>query len=126
MSIEIYEVSMRDGLQNEKGFIPTVAKLGMIDNLISRGFKSIEVTSFVHPKWIPQLADAEELIDSLEDIDDVRYWALVPNARGYSRAISSGIKNISTVIRSTLICTSSSVDFSTLYLATMLFNESLT
>ena len=92
MSIEIYEVSMRDGLQNEKGFIPTVAKLGMIDNLISRGFKSIEVTSFVHPKWIPQLADAEELIDSLEDIDDVRYWALVPNARGYSRAISSFLK----------------------------------
>tara|TARA_A100001011_G_scaffold260725_1_gene269224 strand:- start:1076 stop:1882 length:807 start_codon:yes stop_codon:yes gene_type:complete len=98
MSIKIYEVSMRDGLQNEKGFVPTIAKLGMIDNLISRGFKNIEVTSFVHPKWIPQLADAEELIDCLEDMDGVHYWALVPNARGYSRAISSNIKNISTVI----------------------------
>ena len=98
MSIEIYEVSMRDGLQNEEGFVPTVAKLGMIDNLLERGFKNIEVTSFVHPKWIPQLADAEDLIKSLTYVDGVNYWALVPNTRGYSRAIDSGIKNISTVI----------------------------
>ena len=98
MTVKIYEVSMRDGLQNEKGFVPTSAKLGMIDNLLARGFKDIEVTSFVHPKWIPQLADAEDLIHLLSDVENVNYWALVPNSRGYARAIDSGIKNISTVI----------------------------
>jgi hydroxymethylglutaryl-CoA lyase len=97
MNVKIYEVSMRDGLQNEKNFVPTMSKLGMIDNLITRGIKDIEVTSFVHPKWVPQLSDAEDLIDLLPE-EDVDYWALVPNERGYSRALKSGVKNISMVI----------------------------
>ena len=85
--LTIYEVSPRDGLQNESTVISTRAKVELIHRLVASGMKDIEVTSFVRPSWIPQLADAAEVVASLPAQDDVRYWGLIPNRRGLDRAI---------------------------------------
>jgi hydroxymethylglutaryl-CoA lyase len=88
--VRIYEVGPRDGLQNEAEPIPTAAKLRFIELLADAGLREIEVTSFVSPKAIPQLADADELMARLERRPGVRYPALVPNARGLERAEAAG------------------------------------
>ncbi|MGI8999667.1 MAG: hydroxymethylglutaryl-CoA lyase [Candidatus Limnocylindria bacterium] len=88
--IRIYEVGPRDGLQNEKAPIPTVAKLRFIELLADAGLREIEATSFVSPRAIPQLADADELMARLDRRPGVRYPVLVPNARGLERADASG------------------------------------
>ena len=93
-SVEIYEVSPRDGLQNESAIVPLEGKIELIQSLVDAGVKRIEVTSFVSPKWIPQLADADALIAALPKRDDVIYSALCPNERGLERAIASGISEI--------------------------------
>ena len=93
-SIRIVEVGPRDGLQNESTVVPTVKKAEFIRLLVAAGLKDIEVASFVHPKWIPQLADAQELISQLEPHEGVRYSALVPNMKGLERAMASGIRRI--------------------------------
>ena len=77
----IYEVGPRDGLQNEPETIPTEAKHELVLRLATAGLRRIEVASFVSPKWIPQLADAEELAGALPVLPDVVYSALVPNER---------------------------------------------
>jgi len=77
--LTIYEVSPRDGLQNESTIVSTQDKLGLITRLVDAGIQDIEVTSFVKPSWIPQLADAAELVERLPQVDGVRYWGLVPN-----------------------------------------------
>ena len=97
-SINLYEVSMRDGLQSVENIINTDDKLFILKNLIDSGFKDIEVTSFSNPKKIPQFYDAEELCLKMPNVDGVRLWALAPNEIGYKRAMSVGVKNISTVI----------------------------
>ncbi|HSI99156.1 MAG TPA: hydroxymethylglutaryl-CoA lyase [Patescibacteria group bacterium] len=84
--VRIYEVGPRDGLQNEAAPIPTEAKLRFIDLLADAGLREIEATSFVSPKAIPQLADADELMARLDRRRGVRYPVLVPNARGMQRA----------------------------------------
>ena len=84
--VRIYEVGPRDGLQNESTPIPTDAKLRFIDLLADAGLREIEATSFVSPKAIPQLADADELMARLDRRPGVRYPVLVPNARGMDRA----------------------------------------
>lgn len=89
-SIEIVEVSPRDGLQNEKLAIPTAEKLALIARAIDAGAKRIEVTSFVNPKAVPQMADADEVCAGLPERDDVTYIGLVMNMRGAERAIASG------------------------------------
>jgi hydroxymethylglutaryl-CoA lyase len=86
----IYEVGPRDGLQNEPETVPTDAKLELVRQLAAAGLRRIEVTSFVSPKWIPQLADGEALAAALPELPGVRYSALVPNEQGYARFRSAG------------------------------------
>ena len=90
----IYEVSLRDGLQNEAALIPVEGKRRLIEALVASGLTRIEVTSFVSPKWVPQLADAEELARSVKPPPGVTYSALVPNARGLERAVEAGMREI--------------------------------
>jgi hydroxymethylglutaryl-CoA lyase len=93
-SASIYEVSPRDGLQNEAALIPIEGKRRLIDALIAAGLRRIEMTSFVSPKWVPQLADAEELARTLRPPEGVTLSALCPNAKGLERALSAGLKEI--------------------------------
>jgi len=92
--VSIYEVSLRDGLQNEKGVIPTPQKRLLLAALIEAGLERIELTSFVSPKWVPQLADAGELASEVEVPEGVQLSALVPNAKGLERALASGLPEI--------------------------------
>lgn len=93
-SVRIVEVGPRDGLQNEAKTIPTGKKAEFIRLLAASGLREIEVASFVHPKWVPQLADAQELIKQLQPLPGIRCSALVPNMKGLERAIESGIRRI--------------------------------
>lgn len=99
-AVRIYEVGPRDGLQNEADIVSTAHKLGLIERLLESGLRDIEVTSFVRPSWIPQLADAAELVSALPQLrqrwPDARFWALVPNRRGLERAIDGGVQHICT------------------------------
>jgi hydroxymethylglutaryl-CoA lyase len=97
-SVNIYEVSPRDGLQNEPTILSTDEKVALIEGLVSAGVKDIEVTSFVRPSWIPQLADAAELVARLPAVEDVRYWGLIPNRRGLERAIDCGLTHVATFL----------------------------
>lgn len=92
--VKIVEVGPRDGLQNEPGQIPTDLKLAFIAKLAESGLREIEATSFVHPKAIPQLADAVEVAGRLPPAPGVSYSALVPNQKGLDRALESGIRRI--------------------------------
>ncbi|MEV0746929.1 hydroxymethylglutaryl-CoA lyase [Streptomyces sp. NBC_00184] len=95
--VRIHEVGARDGLQNEKAVVPTEVKAEFIRRLAVAGLGTIEATSFVHPKWVPQLADAEQLFPMLGDIGDVGDVALpvlVPNERGLDRALALGARRI--------------------------------
>lgn len=87
--IEIVEVGARDGLQNEPQVFPTADKLELINKFIDAGLKRIEVASFVHPKLVPQMADAEAIIDGLPKNDDLTFIGLVLNKRGYFRAVEA-------------------------------------
>ncbi len=90
----IYEVGPRDGLQNEARQVPTADKLRFIDALVGAGIRDIEITSFVSPKWIPQLADASEVARGVNRPVGVRMSALVPNRRGLDTALAAGMKEI--------------------------------
>ena len=83
--VTIYEVGPRDGLQNEPENVPTPAKLELVTRLATAGLSRIEITSFVSPKWIPQLADGEALAATVPRLPGVVYSALVPNEEGYAR-----------------------------------------
>ncbi len=96
--VRIFEVSLRDGLQNESVFVPTEDKLAHLHRLIDAGVKDIEVTSFVRASRIPALADAEDLVARLPRVDDVRFWALVPNPIGMDRALAAGITHVCTFL----------------------------
>jgi hydroxymethylglutaryl-CoA lyase len=96
--LTIYEVSPRDGLQNEAAILPVDAKVELIERLVDSGMKDIEVTSFVRPSWIPQLADAAEVVARLPRVEGVRYWGLVPNRRGLDRAIDCGLTHVATFL----------------------------
>jgi len=88
--IEMVEVAPRDGLQNEKTLIATADKIALIERAIAAGARRIEVTSFVNPKAVPQMADAEAVCESLPERDDVTFIGLVMNARGATRALATG------------------------------------
>jgi hydroxymethylglutaryl-CoA lyase len=94
MRVTIYEVGPRDGLQNEDVVVPVEVKREFIGRLADAGLTTIEATSFVHPKWVPQLADAAELLDGLPRVPGVRYPVLVPNERGLDRALEHGVTEI--------------------------------
>ncbi|WP_367824132.1 hydroxymethylglutaryl-CoA lyase [Streptomyces sp. LMG1-1-1.1] len=91
--VRIHEVGARDGLQNEKTTVPTGVKAEFVRRLAAAGLGTIEATSFVHPKWVPQLADAEELFPLVRDLP-VRLPVLVPNERGLDRALSLGAREV--------------------------------
>ncbi|MFJ5935854.1 hydroxymethylglutaryl-CoA lyase [Streptomyces sp. NPDC093071] len=91
--VRIHEVGARDGLQNEKGAVPTEVKAEFIRRLAAAGLGTVEATSFVHPKWVPQLADAEGLFPLVRDLP-VRLPVLVPNERGLDRALALGAREI--------------------------------
>ncbi|THA37254.1 hydroxymethylglutaryl-CoA lyase [Streptomyces sp. A1547] len=92
--VRIHEVGARDGLQNEKSAVPTGVKAEFIHRLAAAGLTTVEATSFVHPKWVPQLADAEELFPQLQDLAGVHLPVLVPNERGLDRALALGATRI--------------------------------
>lgn len=96
MQIRIHEVAPRDGLQNEAAIVPTEVKVAFIRRLVDAGCRDIEVSSFVRPRWIPQLADAAEVVARLPRRDDVTYWGLVPNQRGLDRAVDCGMEAVAT------------------------------
>lgn len=93
-SVRIVEVGPRDGLQNEKATIATADKIALIDRLSGTGLRSIEATSFVSPKWVPQLADASDVYTGIHKQPGVRYPVLVPNEQGYERARAVGVEEI--------------------------------
>ena len=92
--VTIWEVGARDGLQNEDAIVPVQVKIEFLGRLADAGLRVLEATSFVHPKWVPQLADAEELLAGLERRDGVAYPVLVPNERGLDRALAAGVRHI--------------------------------
>ena len=93
-SIEIVEVGPRDGLQSEPGVMPTAAKLEFIERLIAAGVRRLEVASFVNPKRVPQMADAEQVLAGLTKRPDVRYVGLVLNRKGFDRALAAGCTEV--------------------------------
>ncbi|MFD1329722.1 hydroxymethylglutaryl-CoA lyase [Mycoplana ramosa] len=84
--VEIVEMAARDGLQNEKRIIPAAEKIALIDRLSACGFRRVEATSFVSPKWVPQLADGAEVMAAIVRRPGVRFSVLVPNIKGYEAA----------------------------------------
>lgn len=94
--VRVYEVGPRDGLQNEREIVPTAAKIEFIRRLAAAGLRDIEVSSFVRPRWIPQLADAAEVIQGVRDLPGVHLWALVPNRQGLERALDAGLPGVAT------------------------------
>jgi isopropylmalate/homocitrate/citramalate synthase len=99
--VRIVEVGPRDGLQNEAAPIPTEVKIGFVDRLTQAGFSWIEVTSFVHPKAVPQMADADDVFRNIQKKPGVRYVALVPNPRGLDRALAAGVTDIALFVAAT-------------------------
>ncbi|MDX1658485.1 MAG: hydroxymethylglutaryl-CoA lyase [Nitriliruptorales bacterium] len=92
--VTIVEVGPRDGLQNEDDVVPTEVKVAFIERLSDTGLEVVEATSFVHPKWVPQLADAADVMDTLDRRDGVRYPVLVPNETGLDRALEHGVDEV--------------------------------
>jgi hydroxymethylglutaryl-CoA lyase len=92
--VQVYEVGPRDGLQNEPIALSTEVKIDLVQRLADAGLPYVEVSSFVHPKWIPQLADADAVFAGIERTDDVRYAAMVPNLRGLQRARDADVSDL--------------------------------
>jgi hydroxymethylglutaryl-CoA lyase len=93
--VRIVEVGARDGLQNEKTLLPPEVKIALIDRLSSTGLKTIEATSFVSARWVPQLADADEVFRHIRKVPGVSYPVLVPNEQGYRAARTAGAQEVS-------------------------------
>ncbi|KRG72860.1 hydroxymethylglutaryl-CoA lyase [Stenotrophomonas chelatiphaga] len=92
--VRIVEVGPRDGLQNEKQPVSTADKIALIDRLSATGLRSIEATSFVSPRWVPQLADAADVYAGIHRRPGVAYPVLVPNEQGYARALAAGVQEV--------------------------------
>lgn len=97
----INEVGLRDGLQIHPHFIATTDKLALLDSLIGAGVTSFEATSFVSPKAVPQMADAGDLFPRLPQKDRIAYHALIPNEKGYERAVAAGARSVALVLAAT-------------------------
>uniref|UniRef100_A0A0E0MC73 hydroxymethylglutaryl-CoA lyase n=1 Tax=Oryza punctata TaxID=4537 RepID=A0A0E0MC73_ORYPU len=92
--VKIVEVGPRDGLQNEKSTVPTSVKIELIYKLVASGLSIVEATSFVSPKWVPQLADAKDVVEGIRHVSDVRFPVLTPNLRGFEAAVEAGAKDV--------------------------------
>jgi hydroxymethylglutaryl-CoA lyase len=99
--VTIYEVGARDGLQAESAIVSLDTKLALIERLAAAGLRAVEATSFVSPRWVPQLADADQLMTRLARHDGVRYPVLVPNERGLQRALAVGADEIAVFVSAT-------------------------
>lgn len=93
-SVKIVEVGPRDGLQNEKKLVPTEVKIKLIELLIQSGISTIETTSFVSPKWVPQMADAKEVCQHFSHTEEINFPVLTPNLKGFNHAIQAGAKEV--------------------------------
>ncbi|XP_036203853.1 hydroxymethylglutaryl-CoA lyase, mitochondrial isoform X1 [Myotis myotis] len=93
--VKIVEVGPRDGLQNEKNIVPTSVKIRMIDMLSEAGLPVIEATSFVSPKWVPQMADHIEVLKGIQKFPGINYPVLTPNFKGFQAAVAAGAKEVS-------------------------------
>jgi len=96
--VVIFEVGPRDGLQNEPDFIATEKKIELTNRLTEAGCQRIEVTSFVHPKWVPQMKDAKEVFAKIDKLEGVLYNALIPNMKGLELAMESGLDEVVTIM----------------------------
>lgn len=92
--VTVYEVGPRDGLQNVDETIPTEVKVAFVDALSEAGLPAVEVTSFVSPEWVPQLADGAEVMEAIERREGVRYPVLVPNMKGLENALAAGAREV--------------------------------
>ncbi|EFA78829.1 hydroxymethylglutaryl-CoA lyase [Heterostelium album PN500] len=92
--VKIVEVGPRDGLQNEKQIVPTNVKIDLINRLAGTGLSVVEATSFVSPKWVPQMADCKEVMAGIKHVPGVSYPTLTPNLQGFKSALESGAKEI--------------------------------
>lgn len=99
--VTICEVAPRDGFQAETAWIPTEEKIRIVRDLAKTGIQSMEITSFVHPRAIPQLKDAEEVVRSIQDLTNIKFRALVPNVKGAQRAIDAGITKLKLMLSAT-------------------------
>lgn len=93
-TVKIVEVGPRDGLQNEKEVVPTATKIELINKLSATGLSVIEATSFVSPKWVPQMGDNTAVLEGLTCLPGISYPVLTPNMRGYENAIKAGAKEV--------------------------------
>ncbi|XP_020011074.2 hydroxymethylglutaryl-CoA lyase, mitochondrial [Castor canadensis] len=93
--VKIVEVGPRDGLQNEKSVVPTPVKIRLIDMLSEAGLPVIEATSFVSPKWVPQMADHTEVLKGIQKFPGINYPVLTPNVKGFDAAVAAGAKEVS-------------------------------
>src|SRR5213596_2457596 len=96
--VRLVEVGPRDGLQNEKATVATDVKIALIDRLTDAGFSAIEATSFVSPKWVPQMADAAEVMAMIRRGAGVRYSALPPNMRGFEAALAAKVDEVAVFV----------------------------
>ncbi|XP_031394641.1 hydroxymethylglutaryl-CoA lyase, mitochondrial-like isoform X2 [Punica granatum] len=92
--VKIVEVGPRDGLQNEKDIVPTSVKIELIRMLVSSGLPVVEATSFVSPKWVPQLGDAKDVMEAIRNIEGTRFPVLTPNLKGFEAAVAAGAKEV--------------------------------
>ena len=99
-TVRVFEVGPRDGLQNERVRLPTEARIDMIERLVDAGLRDVEIGSFVHPKWVPQMADSEQVARGISRHDQGRYWALVPNMKGLELASSADVTHVATFLSS--------------------------
>jgi hydroxymethylglutaryl-CoA lyase len=96
----VVEVGPRDGLQNSNIHLSIDERVRLVERLTSAGFRDVEVGSFVHPKWVPQMASTGEVVKRIHKLDGVRYWALVPNMRGLELALEAGVKHVAVFVSS--------------------------
>lgn len=94
MYVKIVEVGPRDGLQNEKNTVPTSIKVELIHRLVASGLSVVEATSFVSPKWVPQLSDAKDVMSAVRNVDSARLPVLTPNMKGFEAAMAAGAKEV--------------------------------
>src|SRR5208282_3976957 len=92
--VRMVEVGPRDGLQNEQALVPTSVKVGLIDRLTDAGLPAIEATSFVSPKWVPQMADNAQVMAAIRRGAGVRYPVLTPNRQGFDAALAAGCDEV--------------------------------
>ncbi|MGH8851902.1 MAG: hydroxymethylglutaryl-CoA lyase, partial [Casimicrobiaceae bacterium] len=96
--VRIVDVAPRDGLQNEKAMVPTEVKVGLIDRLAEAGLPAIEATSFVSPKWVPQMADNAQVMAAIRRKPGVRYPVLTPNIKGLDAALAAGADEVAVFV----------------------------